>query len=201
MNRMPTHQYGQGESLQGHMGIDILLSEKIAAIIVFSANIENHLERAIWLLRGGVERGVRPNTDAKPITDLIDMTAKIAAAMAPGGQQTMLELWCAAARSGFAIRNNIVHGQTIRVEATVAFMRNALWDGVARKRPFGDLWADHNTLDMVRDSFAVLLRIIWAITKGDDPSVNALAMQALREAKSILGEFASQDYNPSFEKY
>jgi hypothetical protein len=202
MNTMPTYKYGRGEELQTRMGIDMLLSEKIAAIIVFSANIENHLERAIWQLRGGVEKGVRPDTDAKQITELIDMMSKIAAAMAPGDRQTMLQAWCAAARSGFVIRNNIVHGQTIRMETTVAFMRNTLWDGIERKRPFGDLWADHNTLDMVRDSFAVLLRIVWTIAKGDDdPTANASAMRALREAKSILGEFASQGYNPSFEKY
>lgn len=200
MNTMPSHQYGRGEDLQARMGIDLLLSEKIAAIIVFTANIENYLEQAIWQLRGGMGEG--PGTDAKPITELIGMMSKLSGAMAPSDHKSMLETWCTAAESGCVIRNNIVHGLTIRMETTVAFMRNTHWHGVSRKRPFGDLWADDSTLDMLRDSFAVLLRIIWALAKGEnDPSADGLAMRALKEARSILGEFASQSYNPSFEKY
>jgi len=202
MNTMPSYQYGRGEELQTQMGIDALLSEKIAGIIIYAANIEHHLERAIWQLRGGVKKRERPDTDAMQITGLIKTLLKLSTAMDVSDQRTMLETWCAAAESGFSIRNNIVHGVTIRLETTVGFARNTLWDGIERKRPFGDIWAHQNTLDMVRDSFAVLLRIIWMVSKGEgDPTQNTLAMRALKEAKSILGEFSSRDYNPSFEKY
>jgi len=200
---MPSFLYGRGADLQARMGIDLLLSERLAAIIIFAANIENELERAIWKLRGGsVEPGSIPDTDARPISDLLRMFNEIVAALEPGEQRTMLETWCKAARSGFTIRNNIVHGMTVNFDTKVAFMRNTQWDGFARKRPFGDLWADHDTLDMIRDAFAVLLRVIWGIARDQEGlTENALVPRALRDARSILGEFASQSYNPSFEKY
>jgi hypothetical protein len=51
---------------------------------------------------------------------------------------------------------------------------------------------------------AVLLRIIHQLT-GDDVSLkdiaSPLALKALVMARSVLGEFASQNYNPSYEKY
>ena len=73
-----------------------------------------------------------------------------------------------------------------------------------RKREYGDLWCEPYVLDMIRDSLATLFRIVVAIAKNDQPLediAEPLALKALNESRSILGEFADQFYNPSFEKY
>ena len=83
-------------------------------------------------------------------------------------------------------------------------MRNPRWHGEQRKREFGDFWADEYSVNLVSESFAVLLRIVMEIEEGKSALVtiaSPLALKALREARSILGEYGSQDYNPSFEKY
>ena len=88
--------------------------------------------------------------------------------------------------------------------ATLVLSRNPRWHGEIRKREFSDLWCEPYTLDLIRESFATLLRIIIAIAKGEGPLVETaspLALRAVREARSILGEFADRFYNPSFEKY
>jgi hypothetical protein len=75
---------------------------------------------------------------------------------------------------------------------------------VIRKREFGDFWADEPTLDLVREAMAVLLRIVILLSREDAPLkdiASPLALKALRTARSVLSEFASQDYNPGFEKY
>lgn len=73
-----------------------------------------------------------------------------------------------------------------------------------RKREFGDFWANPHALDLVREAMATLLRIIAALSgDGADPSAiaTAAALRAVGDARSVLGESASQNYNPSFEKY
>jgi hypothetical protein len=198
----PAAQFGRADALQEQMGIDPAFGLSLAAILVFAANIENYVERAIWTVSGVDPRGTQPATDAKQITQLIEMLAQTASVLPDRELSAMLDTWCRAAQSGFIIRNNIVHGVTVRMETMVAFMRNPRWDGVIRKRPYGDLWADDYTLDLVRQSFAVLLRIIFAVGKGAGAiASDVVAKRALNEARSILGEFASRDYNPSFEKY
>ena len=137
------------------------------------------------------------------ITDLIAMLATFAETLPKGGEQTLLQSWCKAASSGFVIRHNIAHGVAGKVGNTLAFMRNPRWHGEMRKREFGDFWADDPTVDLVRGCFATLLRVIVQVEAGQTLAVIAtpLALRALSEARSILGEFSSQDYNPSFEKY
>lgn len=51
---------------------------------------------------------------------------------------------------------------------------------------------------------AVLYRSIALLTKEDTgvgDVATEQAQRAVRTARSVLGEFASQTYNPSFEKY
>jgi hypothetical protein len=138
------------------------------------------------------------------ISDLIAMLESFAATLALGDERLLLEGWCAAARSGFVVRHNVVHGLPVRLGDKLGYMRNPRWHGEIRKREFGDFWAEEGTLDVVREAMAVLLRIIHQLT-GDDVSLkdiaSPLALKALVMARSVLGEFASQNYNPSYEKY
>ena len=84
------------------------------------------------------------------------------------------------------------------------FSRNLRWHGELRRREFGDLWCEPDTLDLIRESFATLLCVIGTIAqdrKSLSEVANPQALRALREARSILGEFADRFYNPSFKKY
>jgi len=197
-------EYGNADLEQQRLGLSPSNGQKIAAIVTFSGSIEHYLERALWKLRKIDPQGIRPDTDAKTISDLIAMFENFAATLPTGDERLLLEGWCAAARSGFVIRHNIVHGLPVRLGDKLGYMRNPRWHGEIRKREFGDLWAEEGTLDLVREAMAVLLRIIHQLA-GDDVSLkdiaSPLALKALVMARSVLGEFASQNYNPTYEKY
>ncbi len=195
--------FGRADALQFALGLTPEIGVKIAAIISFAGGIEYHLERALWRFRGIDPRGIKPDTDARIITDLISMLEDVSGTQSEEMAQ-LLQIWCAAARPGFTIRHNIAHGVPMKVETVLAYMRNPRWEGEQRKREFGDFWADDHALDLVREAMATLLRIIATLSEENaDHSavVTAPAMRALRAARSVLGEFASQTYNPSYEKY
>jgi hypothetical protein len=198
----PLDAYGRAEALQTRMGVDLETAQRLAGVIIFAAHIEQKLEEAIWHLRGDQPRGVRPDTDAKQVSELLNMLTGIASAMPDGPEAGMLTTWCTAMRSGIVVRNNLVHGIPVNVGGAVAFLQNPSWHGVVRKRPPSDLWVDENTLALIREAFAVLLRVITAVERGDrDLPKNDSAMRALRDARSVLGELSDKTYNPSFEKY
>lgn len=124
--------------------------------------------------------------------------------LADNEQRGFVESWCAAARSGFIIRHNIAHGLPGRLGETLIYMRNPRWEGETRKREFGDFWATSDTLDLVCDAMATLLRPVAQLSLSDtsfETVATPKAQRALRSARSVLGEFASQTYNPSYEKY
>lgn len=198
----PLYTYGRGESLQTRMGLDPETAQRLAGVIIFAAHIEQKLEEAIWHLRGGQPRGVRPDTDAKQVSQLLDMLSNIVSGMPDGPQAVMLTTWCTAMRSGIKVRNNLVHGIPINVGGAVAFLQNHPWHDVVRTRRPSDLWVDENVLALIREAFAVLLRVITGVENGDhDLPTNDGAMRALRDAQSVLCELADSTYNPSFEKY
>ncbi|WP_306259919.1 hypothetical protein [Pararhizobium sp. IMCC21322] len=204
MSKQATQEFGRADRIDEALGLDEIVGPKLASIIVLAANIEYHLERAIWALDGIDPKGIRPETDARPITELIAMLEKHATSVTDAIVRGMLENWCRAARPGFIIRHNIAHGVSFKMETKLVFSRNPRWHGEIRKREFGDLWCDPYILDLVRESLATLLRIVVAIAKNQKPLAEVaspLALRAVRDARSILGEFADQFYNPSFEKY
>lgn len=204
MSRQPAHAFGRADQLDAVLGMDDHAARKLASIIVFAANIEYHLERALWVLEKIDPKGLRPATDAKPISALIAMLESHAAAVTDETVRDLLENWCQAARSGFSLRHDIAHGVSLKMETTLVFSRNPRWQGEVRKRDFSDLWCDPHTLDMIRASMATLLRIIGTIAQHKKPVAEIatpLALSALRESRSILGEYADRFYNPSFEKY
>jgi hypothetical protein len=188
-------EYGNADLVQQRLGLSPSVGQKIAAIITFAGGIEHYLERALWKLRNIDPRGIRPDTDAKMITDLIAMLEEVTASLSLGNERTLLEGWCAAARSGFLIRHNIVHGLPVKLGEKLGYMRNLRWDGEIRKRDFGDLWVEEGTLDLVREAMAVLLRIIQQLTRDDvslKDTASPLALKALRMSRSV------QANSPSF---
>lgn len=197
-------EYGNADLEQQRLGLSPSVGQKIAAIVTFSGSIEHYLERALWKLKKIDPQGIRPDTDSKMISDLIAMLESFTATLALGDERLLLDGWCAAARSGFVVRHNVVHGLPVRLGDKLGYMRNPRWHGEIRKREFGDFWAEEGTLDLVREAMAVLPRIVHQLA-GDDVLLkdiaSPLALKALVMARSVLGEFASQNYNPSYEKY
>ncbi len=196
--------FGRADTLLSRMGLTPEVALGIAAIISFAGGIEHHLERALWRMRGIDPEGIKPDTDARMSSDLIAMLERWASDRVVDPERRFLLDWCEAARSGFTIRHNIAHGVPVRIGETLAYMRNPKWEGEKRKRAFGDFWADPHALGLVRQALATLLRIIERLSRngGDLPSTaTPVAARALRAARSVLGEFASQDYNPSYETY
>ncbi|RWH30292.1 MAG: hypothetical protein EOR30_30210 [Mesorhizobium sp.] len=181
-----------------------MVSQRIAAIIIFAAAIEHHLERALWKLEGANPMGIRPETDAKMISDLIGCLKHSPQPCQQERSAPLLETWCNAARLAFAIRNDIAHGVPTNLGDTLTFMNNPRWHGEKRKRPFSDYWADDHSLDLIRHVFAVLLRVIVGVS-AEKVTLAGLTkpslLRALRDSNSILSEMACKDYNPTFEKY
>lgn len=128
--------YGRADLIQAHLTPDV--GSKVAAIITFAGAIEHFLERALWQLRGIDPKGIKPDTDAKQISDLIGMLTTYGDDLAAVDHRTFVTTWCAAARSGFFIRHNIAHGVSMKMGDTLAYMRNPRWEGEVRKREFGD---------------------------------------------------------------
>ncbi len=196
--------YGQADLLQVHLGLTPEVSSKIAAIITFAGAIEYFLERALWRLHGVDPKGIRPDTDARKISDLIGMLATYGEALTADDHRAFVATWCSAANSGFVVRHNIAHGVPLKMGETLAYMRNPRWEGEIRKRDFGDFWADVHTLGLVREAMAVLYRSIALLAKDDTGVADVAteqAKRAVRKARSVLSEFASQTYNPSLRKY
>lgn len=158
-------EFGRADHLDAALGLDAVVGSKLASIIVFAANIEYHLERAIWVLEDIDPKGIRPKTDGKPIGELIAMLESCTEKEMETNVRQMLTTWCAAARPGFIIRHNIAHGVSIRMETTLVISRNPRWHGEVRRREFGDLWCETGTLDVIRHSFATLLRVIATLAQ------------------------------------
>ena len=204
MIRYSSHEFARADQLDAALGLDDDAARMLASIIVFAGNIEYHLERALWVLKEIDPEGVRPSTDSKPISELISMLESHAADMADEKVQGLLRNWCAAARSGFSLRHDVAHGVSLKMETMLVFSRNPRWQGEVRKRPYSDLWCDPHTLGMIRASMATLLRIIGTIAQDKKPLTEIatpLALSAIRDARSVLGELTDRFYNPGFEKY
>ena len=199
----PMHTFGRADELAEAMGLTPQMALQVAPILVFAANIEFRLEQAIWRVQGHSPKGVRHATDAKPIGSLIDMFERERHSLDDARDQQLVEDWCAAARVAFEYRHSIAHGVSLRFESTLLFARNRSWAGELRKRPAASLWGDHNTLENIRLTFAVLLRVINSVGNTRRPwhtVSNPEALKALRWARSLMEEMAS-GHGPWFEKY
>jgi len=198
----PMLSVGRPDELEQALGLDPITSMRIAAIVVFAARIEFQVEQVIWKLQGLDPKGVRPKTDAAPISELIKMLTIEGGKQATPAVRELIELWCAAAVPAFECRHNISHGVSVRLGSAINFLRNPRWSGEERKRDPSSLWGGSEELSLIRDAFAVLLRIIAGMS-ADKPLERLCTPEvtkALRTARSVTGEFSS-NHNPSFEKY
>ncbi len=197
----PAWDFGDPDRLDHVLGLDSEIARMIASIIIYFSNIEYYLERAIWALKRINPRGIRPETDGKPITELINILENHASTISDENARSFLTCWCRAARLGAVARNNIAHGVTTRLGDTVIANRNPSWDGEKRNRNFDDLWCEPSTLELIRVSLATLLRAIHTVAESAAHSTSPLAFRAVKEAAAILSELSDRSYNPRFEKY
>jgi len=186
------------------LGLRPELASRIGSIIVYTGNIEYHLERAIWVIEGIDPRGTRPKTADKSITQLIGILKESSSAHVSVQAQDFLNVWSEAALAGYTFRNDMAHGVSIKMGETLVFNRNPIWNGEQRKRESRDFWCDPYTIERIHHSLAVLLWIISSIA-NESHEIEELAKgqvnSSLNEARSILGEFSEPSYNPTFEKY
>lgn len=202
MKENPLLSVGRPDELEGTLALSWQAARQIGAIVVFAGNVEFRLERAIWRLQGHVPRGVRHATDAKPIGELINMFEAEGSTLPSGQEREVVELWCATARMAFKLRHSIAHGAAFRFEADMIFHRNRSWQSEIRKRPAHSLWGDQDSLDNIRLVFAVLLRVINAVSNDRRPFHTVASperLEALCSAKSLMREMAVGD-GPWFEK-
>lgn len=146
-NTMPVRLYGNSPAIEASMELDPHTCRKLTAIIIYCGNIEYHLERAIWKLAAIDPKGIRPKTDSKPITKLIEMFEALTPEMEKEYPPHWMRTWCKATRSGFTIRNNIAHGVTSKLGDPISFMRNPRYEGELRNREHGSFWCNPSTLD------------------------------------------------------
>jgi hypothetical protein len=202
--RNPMKSYVDPDVIELRMGQDPIISMHVGSIILYAARIEFHIERAIWRLTNLKPEGTRPHTDAKMITDLITNLEEVGLDRLSGDAAVMVSTWCTAARNAFLLRHDIAHGISYSITGAFIFNRNPRMEGELRKRSTTILWTDENILGLIRDAFAVLFRCIQGLSVSK-MTANELASQdclaALRDARSVVGEFSSPGYNPSFEKY
>ncbi|MFN9008901.1 MAG: hypothetical protein ACK5Z6_11310 [Hyphomonadaceae bacterium] len=197
-------EFGRSDQLDAALGLTTPVASKLASIVVYAASIEYHLERALWVCEGVDPKGIRPRTDGKQISELITMLETWAKKQPDVATRDIMVTWSKAAQFGFVIRNNIAHGVAAKNGSIMVVSRNPRWDGEDRVRAFGSLKCESSTLDLIRDSLATLLRVISGVEKNRAAMArlaDPVVVSALQDAQSILGEFADQFYNPSFEKY
>ena len=113
MTRNPMKAIGMPDELQAAYGLTADVSSLVAGIIVFAANVEYHLEQAIWNIQGHAAQGIRHETDAKQPTELIAMLRTEGEKMDAGAGCDLIALWCATAASALHIRHDIAHGVSI----------------------------------------------------------------------------------------
>ncbi|MBY5666215.1 hypothetical protein [Rhizobium leguminosarum] len=178
----------------------------IGAIAVLASHTEHYAERAIWRIEGQPVTGVRPRTDARPISQLIEILDEIGPTAQKPGIAPLVEQWCRSATLCFSCRNSIMHGTTAYAdEDFTVFARNLPTDGVRRKRNPSDFYASQNTLTLLVEAFENLLggiHLIWLAAQTTAPLGDIKEpMSALRRAWSIGAELDNLRAAIHHEKY
>lgn len=143
--------------------------ELIGTISVYSSIIEFKIERTIWNINNIAVEGVRPKTDGKPISKLIEYLEESKEKSYCRGVNIFISDWTKIADSSYKLRNIIIHGFPVSLGNSLLICNNTSIDGEVRKKAYNELWTDQNTLTMIEYSFAVLARSIYfleKITKG-----------------------------------
>lgn len=194
------------EEVLARMRVGDAVLKGVGAVTVLTASLEFWTERAVWTLKGITPAGTRPETDGKPITQLITKVEKAVEANPSHEFADVLRLWSDVARTAMKCRNSLVHGLPFSpYENGVVFGRNLPWDGVQRQREYSDFHADEWTLHLLADALAALVLVIsfvaGAPAVNDKEHVKKEMMKELRSARSTVNELVDLAAAVNHEKY
>lgn len=194
MNDELIYNVSRPDLMETSLGLRAPLAAKIGAIIVFAANVEFRLERAIWRLQGHRPRGVRHATDAKPIGILFNMFETEVSKLPGGPVKQLAELWCPTARIAFDFRHSIAHGATFWLASGMNIHRNHSWEGEVRQRPGASFWGNQYTFENIYLTFGLLLHVINSFSNSKRPMETIGSpkhLEAMRSAKLLMEEMAA----------
>ena len=191
--------------LEKHYGMSRATLERIGAFIVMWALFENQLETALWRLTGENPNGVRPSTDAVPVTALISRFREETSGAAGDDWRMVVDLICETAGCLAEYRNAIAHGQLLPASVGGGSILNARWHGEQRKREPVTAHLDENLVGSMLDALQELLICMQAIVFDDAPPFSNPRIlerqQPLRRARSLAGEIRHLTALMNHEKY
>lgn len=185
-------------------GFPLEVQQRLGALAVVWGMFETSLEEAIWSLRGEEIHGVRPWTDGKPISAMIDELDRDWLQL-PEDARAVIRAGARTARDLMEYRHSIFHGWLLPSPAMPAFIRNPRWHGEQRKRASHDAHVSENLLDMAIDCAWTLCQVTRKTKAacGDQAAIPALvALKAdVTRAKSSASELRNLTSLMNHEKY
>lgn len=130
------------------IGFTPVVLMKLATFQVQWTMFETMLEATIWAMKGEDPRGIRPSTDAKQASTLIEMFEQHADKL-PSHFQDTVTLAARTASLLLRYRNGISHGFVLPdTVGGPGFLSNPMWHGEKRKRQHADSLTDEESLDL-----------------------------------------------------
>lgn len=184
--------------------------ERIGALILGCAMLENDIEIVLWQLSGWPEPGEEPSTDSMVISKRLKEFRRLAGALADQDWPTLrknVDVFADAADNVLAYRNAVAHGYPVGTfgdDSPAISISNTMWHGEARRRPTQEAHLDAQVIEMVLEALYLLLRAIHA---GRGQAQEAMRLPALlqspglSQAKSLSGEARHLTELMNHEKY
>lgn len=187
-------------------GLSPAMLQSLGAIAVLASHIEHWTERAIWALEGKPVKGMRPDTDGKPISELIVRVRALAGKQSRPELAKVMKTWADGVEPAFRCRNSIFHGITHGFPGSwTKFIKNVSTDGAVRKKPTSDFHANEHTLALLEEALGHCLAGIHLIKIAAETSVplgpTDQVIADLQRVRSIATELEDLAAAATHEKY
>jgi hypothetical protein len=181
---------------------------ELGEIATLAGSIEFRVERIIWLLSNENVVGIKPTTDTRSISNLIDTLHALSLDIIDINLSKVIKLWTDIAKPAFRCRNSILHGLVIVYEDNSAeFITNTRWKDEIRKRSSASFHVTEHTLTMLSDIFQLLYDIIFVaelILEGElihKDFFNDQILHKMSQYYSNINEIVDLDSAYTSEKY
>jgi len=178
------------QRLHTFFGVSPSVQKKVGTFILIWGKFECTIELLIWSTKGETPAGVRPSTDARPVSVLIDNLRTWAKSTADDPLLTALVLTCEIADNLLEYRNAVVHG---RIFEGGKFTSNGSLLGELRKRQETTVHVSEGVLDRAIRAADVLERatgLISAVYAGalddDHPVFNEILGRLLTTTRESI---------------
>jgi len=122
------------------------------------------LGKVIWLLSEEEVEGVKPTTDAKSVSILINRLETLVSRAPSRDIRQAIKEWCSIAKDAYVCRNAVVHGQRISyTENEHTFITNTGYHGELRGRKSRSFLATKNNCKMLAEVFGLLDHVILMV--------------------------------------